>query len=114
MSSCFNGKKEEWLEYVAKFKAFLAMKRCTGGIQTILNQNACYGGKELDATTELRKAKKLVKMKNAMVMAYMAQCLSGMTMLNAIFHVQAEISWPTGKACQLFDKLKQKYNPNSC
>ena len=41
-------------------------------------------------------------------MAYMANCLSGMTMLNAIFHIQAETGWPTGKACQLFD------NPNSC
>ena len=49
-------------------------------------------------------------MKNAMAMAYMTQCLSGMAMLNAIFNIQAEAGWLTGKACQLFDNLKQKYN----
>ena len=49
-------------------------------------------------------------MKNAMAMAYTTQCLSGMAMLNAIFNIQAEAGWLTGKACQLFDNLKQKYN----
>ena len=52
---------------------------------------------ELDVSTELGKAKKLVKMKNAMVMAYMTQCLSSMAMLNAIFNIQAEAGWLTGK-----------------
>ena len=67
---------------------------------------------ELDANTKLKKAKKLVKMKNEMMMAYVTQCLSSTAMLNAIFNVQAEVGWLTGKACQLFDNLKQKYNPN--
>ena len=51
-------------------------------------------------------------MKNVMLMVYATQCLSSMAMLNAIFSIQAEAGWPTGKACQLFDNLKQKYNHN--
>ena len=35
-----------------------------------------------------------------------------MAMLNAIFNVQAEAGWPTGRACQLFDNFKCKYSPN--
>ena len=33
-------------------------------------------------------------------------------MLNVILNVQAETGWLTGR-CQLFDNLKQKYNPNN-
>ena len=67
---------------------------------------------ELDASTELEKAKKLAKMKKAMVMVHMTQCLRSKSMLNAIFNVQAETGCPTGRACQLFDSLEHKYNPN--
>ena len=67
---------------------------------------------ELDASAELGKAKKLAKMKNALVMAYTTECLMGMVMLNAIFNIQAEAGRPNGRACQLFDNLKHKYNPN--
>ena len=48
-----------------------------------------------------------------MAMAYTTQCLSSMAMLNAIFNIQAGAGWLAGKACQLFDNLKQKYNPNN-
>ena len=34
-------------------------------------------------------------------------------MLNAMFIVQAKTGWLTGKKCQLFDNLAQKYNPYS-
>ena len=47
-----------------------------------------------------------------MAMAHMTQCLSSMAMLNAIFNIQAEAGWPTGKARQLFGNLKHKYKPN--
>ena len=67
---------------------------------------------ELCVSTELGKAKKLVNMKNAMAMAYRTQCLCSMVMLNTIFNIQAEAGWWTGKACQLFDNLKKKYNPH--
>ena len=33
-----------------------------------------------------------------------------MAMLNSIFNIQAETGWLTGKAWQLFDNLKHKYN----
>ena len=46
-----------------------------------------------------------------MATAYTTQCLSSMTMLNEIFNVQAEASWPTGRTCQLFDNLKHEYIP---
>ena len=36
-----------------------------------------------------------------------------MTILNLIFNAKAEAGWPTGKARQLFDNLKQKYNTNN-
>ena len=62
--------------------------------------------------TEDGKAKKSAKIKNAIFMAYVSQYLSTMAMLNAIFNIQADTGWPTGKACQLFDSLKQRYNPN--
>ena len=67
---------------------------------------------ELDASTNLEKAKKLAKMKNAMAMVDATQCLSCTPMLNAIFNVQAAAGWPTGRACQLFDDMKHKYNTN--
>ena len=51
-------------------------------------------------------------MKNAMAMAYVTQYLSSMAMLNAIFNIQAEAGWPTERACQLFDNLKQNHNHN--
>ena len=53
---------------------------------------------ELDASTELGKAKKFAKMKNVIAMAYTTQCLSGMAMLNMIFNISADAGWPTGKA----------------
>ena len=34
-------------------------------------------------------------------------------MLNVVLNVQAETSWSTGKACQLFDNLEQKYIANN-
>ena len=109
----FNGKEEERPEFIVKFQAFLVIKGCTEMIQTNLKSRLhATENEELDATTELRKAKKLVEIKNAMVMVYVTQCLSGMAMLNAIFNVRAEAGLPTGRACQLFDNLKQKYNPN--
>ena len=46
-------------------------------------------------------------------MAYVTQCLSSMAMLNMNFKVQAEAGWLTERACQLFDNLKQRYNPNT-
>ena len=61
---------------------------------------------ELDASTKLGKAKKFAKMKNAVAMAYMTQSLSDMAMLNAIFNIQAEAGWPTGRACQLLENVK--------
>ena len=50
---------------------------------------------------------------DANAMAYATQCLSSMTMLNAIFNIQAKADWPAGRVYQLFDNLKQKYNPNN-
>ena len=109
----FNGKEEEWLEFIVKFQAFLVMKGCAEVIQTNFKSKLpAMEDEELDASPELGKVKKLAKMKNAMGMEYVTQCLSGMVMLNTIFNIQAEAGGPTGKACQLFDNLKQKYNPN--
>ena len=69
----------------------------------------------MDDSTQLVKVKKLAKMKIAVVMAYMIQCLSGTAMLNAMFNFRAKAGWLTGKACQLFDNFKHKYNPmTSC
>ena len=45
---------------------------------------------ELDTSTELGKAKKLAKMKNALVVAYVTLCLISMAKLNAIFNIQAD------------------------
>ena len=97
-----------------KFRAFLATKGCAEVIQTNFKSKlpATEDG-ELDANIELGKAKKLVKMKNAMAMSYATQCLSGTAILNVIFNIPAGTSWRTGKACQLFDNLNQKYNPNN-
>ena len=67
---------------------------------------------QMDVSTELGKMKKLAKIKNAMVMAYTTQCLGNVAMLNVIFTIQGEVGWLTEKVCQLFDNLKQKYNPN--
>ena len=69
--------------------------------------------KELDASTKLGKVKKLAKMKDAMPMVCATQYLSSTAMLKAIFKVQAEAGWPTERACQLFDNLKQKFNHNN-
>ena len=110
----FNGKEEEWPEFIVKFQAFLAMMGCTEAIQTNFKSKLpAVEDEKLDASTELRKAKKLAKMKNAMAMSYATQCLSSTTILNAIFNIQAEPGLSTGTACQLFDNLKQKYYPNN-
>ena len=60
-----------------KFQAFLARKECAEVIQTDFKSKLpAMEDEELDASTELEKAKKLAKMKNAMVMKYATQCLS--------------------------------------
>ena len=61
---------------------------------------------------QLGEAKKLVKIKNAMVMVYVSQCLSGTAMLNALFNIHAEACWLTERECQLFDNLMHKRNSN--
>ena len=95
-----------------KFQAFLATKVCVEGIQTDFKSKLLtMEDEELNTSTELGTAKKLAKMKNVMAMAYMTQCLSSTTMLNAIINIQLAAGWPTGKACQLFDNLKQRCNP---
>ena len=107
----FNGKEEEWSEFIVKFQAFLVMKGCTEAIQTNFKSKLpAMEDEVLDVSTELGKAKKLMKMKNAIAMAYAILCLSSVAMLNAIFNIQAEAGWPTGKAYQLFGNLKLKYN----
>ena len=57
----FNGKEEEWPKLPA------------------------MGDEDMDASTELGKVKKLAKMKNAIAMAYAAQCLSDTAMLKHDF-----------------------------
>ena len=109
----FSGKEGEWLESIVKFHAFLATKGCAEVIQTNFKSKLpATEDEKLDARPELEKLKILAKMKNAMAMAFATQCFSGMAVLNVIFNVQVETGWLTGKACQLFDNLKQKYNPN--
>ena len=82
-----NGNEEEWPEFIEKFQAFLALKKCTEVIQTNFNSKLpVMEDEELDAST------KLAKMKNAMMMAYATQCLSDASMLNTIFNIQAEHS----------------------
>ena len=96
----FNGEEEKWPEFIMKSLAFLAMKECAGVIQiNFKSKLPATKDEELDASTELGKAKKLAKIKNAAAMLYVTQCLSGATMLNAIFDIQAEAGLPTGKAC---------------
>ena len=85
------------------------MKGCAEVIQANFKSKLpAMEDEELDASIKLGKTKKLAKMKTAMAMAmaYVTQCLSGMAMLNAIFNIQAEAGWPTGRACHLFDNLK--------
>ena len=110
----FHCKEEEWPKFIVKFQAFLAMKGCAEVDQTNFKSKLpAMEGEELDARTKLGKAKKLAKMKNVMAMAYITQHLSRMARLNAIFNIPAGTGWPTGRACQLFDNFKQKYNPNN-
>ena len=86
----FNGKKEEWPEFIVMLQAFLAIKGFADVIQTNFKSKLpAVEDKELDASTELGQVKKLMKMKNAMMMVYATQCLSGTAMLNAIFNIQA-------------------------
>ena len=92
---------------MVKFQTFLMIMGCAEAIKTNCKSKLpAMKGEELDVSTELGKAKKLAKMKNVMAMAYTTQCLSNTAMLNAIFNVQVEGRWLTGKACQLFDNLK--------
>ena len=103
----FSGEKEEWSEFIVKFQTFLVMKGCTEAIQTNLKSKLpTTEDKQFDASDEIEKAIKLAKIKNAIAKGFAMQCLSGMAMLNAILNVHAEASWPTGRACQLFDNLK--------
>ena len=89
------------------------MKGCAKAIQTSFKSKLpATEDKDLDASTALGKEEKLAKIQNAMAMAYATQCLSSTELPNVIFNVQAEAGWPTGKACQMIDNLKQKYNPN--
>ena len=84
-----------------------------GAIQTNFKPKfPTMADEELDVSTKLGKAKKLVKMKNAMAMVYTTQCLSSVGMVNAIFNIQTEAGWMTRRAHQLFDTLKHKYNPH--
>ena len=77
----FNGKEEEWPEFIVKFQAFLMMKGCAEVIQTNFKSKLlAMEYEELDVSTELGKVKKLAKMKHAMAMVYATQCLSSMTL----------------------------------
>ena len=108
-ASVFHDKEEEWLEFIEKFQTFLVMRGCPEVIKTNFKPKLlAIEDEEFNASTELGKAKKLAKMKNAMVMSFATQCLSGTAMLNAIFNVQAETGWSTGKACQLPESLRSK------
>ena len=74
------------------FQAFLAMKGYAEVVQiNFKSKLPTVEDEELDASTKIGKAKKIAKMKNAMAVAYVAQCLSGTAMLNAIFNIQAEV-----------------------
>ena len=78
--------EEEWPEFTVKFQAFLAMKVCAEVIQNSFKSKlSATEDEELNASTELGKAKKSGKINNVMV--YMTQSLSGMAMLNANFNV---------------------------
>ena len=99
--------------FIVKFQAFLVTKRCAEVIQTNFKSKLpTMEDEKIDASTKLVKVKKLAKMKNVMATAYATQCLSSTTMLNVIFIIQAEAGWSSGRAHQLFDNLKHKYNPN--
>ena len=53
-SPVFNGKEEEWPEFMVKFQAFLAMKGCTEVIQTNFKSKLPATENELlDASTDL-------------------------------------------------------------
>ena len=83
-----------------------ATKGCAESIQTYFKSKfPTMEDEELDTSTKLGKAKKLMKMKNVMAMAYATQCLSGMAMLNVIFNI-------TVRVCQQCHNLKHKFNPN--
>ena len=69
-----------------KLQTFLLMKECAEAIQTYFTSKLpAMEDEELDANAELGKVKKLAKMKNAIAMAYAAQCLSDTAMLKHDF-----------------------------
>ena len=87
----FHGQEEEWPEFIGKFQAFLVINGYAEVIQTNFKSKLpTTDDEELDASTKLGKAKKLGKLKNMMALVYVTQCLSGMSMSNAIFKIQAE------------------------
>ena len=58
----FNGKEEEWLEFIVNFQTFLVMKGRAEAIQTNFKSKlTAMEDEELDASTELGKAKKLIR-----------------------------------------------------
>ena len=84
----FNVQEEKQLEFVVNFQALLATKGFDEAIQTYFKSKLpAMEDEKLDAIIELGKAKISAKMKNAMSMAYMTQCLHLMAMLNAIFNI---------------------------
>ena len=65
-----------------KFQEFLVTKECDEVIKTKFKSKLpMTKDEELDAGTKLGKVKKLSKMKNAMAMACVTQCLISMAML---------------------------------
>ena len=59
----FNGKEEEYPEFIVKLQAFLVMKGCAEAIQTNLESTlSTMEDEELDASSEVGKAKKLARM----------------------------------------------------
>ena len=65
---------DEWPEFIVKFQEFLVTKGCAEATQiNFKSKLPAREDEELNAGTELGKAKKLAKMKNAMAMAYATQ-----------------------------------------
>ena len=74
----FNGEEEEGPDFIVKFQAFLAIKGCTEVIQTNFKSKLpAMEDEELDVSTELGKAKKLAKMKNAMAIIICTKMFEG-------------------------------------
>ena len=58
----FSDKEVEWQEFIVKFQAFLAMKRCTEAIQTnFKSKMPAMEDEELNVSTELGNAREISK-----------------------------------------------------